>query len=173
MTIRTLASAIVTCFALLVPASMAQAPNYANNAFQKLRALAGDWEGKDDAGKMAKTQFRLVAGDTAILETLAMSGMEEMLTLYSVDGDGIALVHYCPTNNQPRMRAIPTSAALKDLVFSFQSATNLPDPSIGHEQKMVLHFDGPDQIVERWTWRKNDKDTEMIYHFTRTRARKH
>jgi hypothetical protein len=172
MTTRTLVSAIVMCFALRAPVSTAQARNYAYNAFQKLQALGGDWEGKDDAGKMAKTQFRLVAGNTAILETLAMSGMEEMLTLYSIDGDGIALVHYCPTNNQPHMRAIPTSAVLKDLVFSFQSATNLPDPSIGHEQKMVLQFDGPDRIVERWTWRKNGKDTEMIYYFTRTLAGK-
>jgi hypothetical protein len=101
-----------------------------------------------------------------------MSGMEEMLTLYSVDGDGIALVHYCPTNNQPHMRAIPTSAVVRELVFSFQSATNLPNPSIGHEQQMVLQFDGPDQIVEHWTWRKKGKDTEMIYHFIRNLAGK-
>ena len=172
MTTRSLASAVVMCFALLVPVSVAQAPNQANSAFQKLQALAGDWEGKDDAGKMAKTKFRLVAGNTAVLETLETSGMEEMLTLYSVDGDGIALVHYCPTNNQPHMRAIPTSAAVRELVFSFQSATNLPDPSIGHEQQMVLQFDGPDQIVEHWTWRKKGKDTEMIYHFIRNLAGK-
>ena len=172
MTTRTLASSVVMYFALLVPVLVAQAPQQANSAFQKLQALVGDWEGKDNAGKMVKTRFQLVAGNTAVMETLAMSGMEEMLTLYSVDGDGIALVHYCPTNNQPHMRAIPTSAAVRELVFSFQSATNLPDPSLGHEQKMVLKFDGQDQIVEHWTWRKNGKDTEMIYHFTRSLAGK-
>jgi len=26
--------------------------------------------------------------------------------------------------------------------------------------------------VERWTWRKNGKDTEMIYNFTRSRSEK-
>ncbi len=101
-----------------------------------------------------------------------MSGMEQMLTLYTVDRDGIALVHYCPTNNQPRMRAIPSSAEVKELVFAFQDAGNLPDLAIGHEQKLVLEFKGSDQIVEHWTWRKNGKDTEMIYNLTRHQAEK-
>ena len=169
---RNVASAVLAFVAILVPLTMAQTPNYAPTTFHKLQALAGDWEGKDDAGKTVKTKFQLVAGNTAVMETLSMSGMEQMLTLYTVDRDGIALVHYCPTNNQPRMRAIPPSAAVKELVFSFQGATNLPDPSIGHEQKLVLQFTSVDQIVERWTWRKNGKDTEMIYNFTRSQTGK-
>lgn len=164
---RNVVSAVLALFAILVPLSMAQAPNNATGTFHKLKALAGDWDGKDNAGNTVKTKFELVAGDTAVMETLAMSGMEQMLTLYTVDGDGIALVHYCPTNNQPRMRATPSSTAVKELVFSFQGATNLPDPSIGHEQKLILQFTDADHIIERWTWRKNGKDTEMIYNFTR------
>ena len=169
---RNVASAVLAFVAILVLPSMAQMSNYATSTFHKLQALAGDWDGKDDAGNTVKTKLELVAGDTAVMETLTMSGMEQMLTLYTVDGDGIALVHYCPTNNQPRMRAIPSSATVKELVFSFQGATNLPDPSIGHEQKLVLQFTGSDQIVEHWTWRKNGKDTEMIYKFTRSQTGK-
>lgn len=169
---RNIVSAVVALVAILVALSMAQTPNNAAGTFHELQALAGDWDGKDDAGNAVKTKFELVAGGTAVMETLAMSGMEQMLTLYTVDGDGIALVHYCPTNNQPRMRATPSAAAVKELVFSFQGATNLPDPSIGHEQKLVLQFTGGDQIVEHWTWRKNGKDTEMIYNFTRSQAGK-
>jgi hypothetical protein len=167
-----IASAFLAFVAVLLPHSMAQTPNYAASTFQKLQSLAGDWEGKDDAGNFVKTKFELVAGKTAVMETLTMSGMEEMLTLYTVDRDGIALVHYCPTNNQPRMRAIPSSVAVKELVFSFEGATNLPDPSIGHEQKLVLQFTAADQIVERWTWRKNGKDADMIYTLTRSQTRK-
>jgi len=169
---RNVASAVLAFLALLAPLSVAQTPNNAASTFHKLQALAGDWEGKDDSSDPVKTKFELVAGNTAVMETLEMSGMEQMLTLYTVDGDGIALVHYCPTNNQPRMRSVPASASVTELVFSFQSATNLPDPSIGHEQRLVLQFRGADQIVERWTWRKNGKDTEMIYNFTRSRSEK-
>ena len=170
---RSVARAILALVAIFVPLSIAQTANNATSSFHKLQALAGDWEGKDDSGEVSKTKFELVAGNTAVLETLTMAGMEEMLTLYSVDGDGIALVHYCPTNNQPRMRAIPASGDVKELVFSFQGATNLPDLSIGHQHKLVLEFTGPDQIVERWTWRKDGKDTEMVHNFTRTKSGKH
>jgi hypothetical protein len=136
-------------------------------AFQKLQALAGDWEGKDDQGNAAKTNFRVVAGGTAVLETLTASGMEEMLTLYNIDGDGLALVHYCPTSNQPRMRAMPGEGEPAELVFLFQGATNLSSLSVGHEHKLVMQFLDKDHITERWTWRKNGKDSEMVYTFAR------
>jgi hypothetical protein len=166
-------SAVLALIAILAPLSIAQTPNNAASTFHQLQALAGDWEGKDDGGNPVKTKFQVVAGDTTVLETLSMSGMEQMLTLYTIDADGIALVHYCPTGNQPRMRAVPSSATAKELVFAFQGATNLPDPAIGHEQKLVLQFVGADQIVERWTWRKNGKNMDMVYTFSRTQNAKH
>ena len=169
---RSAVSALLALVALTVLVSAAQTSNDAPTAFLKLQALTGNWEGKDDDGNPVKSKFELVAGNTAVMETLTMSGMEQMLTLYTVDRDGIALVHYCPTNNQPRMRAVPSSTAVNELVFAFQNATNLPDPAIGHEQKLILQFKGADQIVERWTWRKNGKDTEMVYNFNRSPAGK-
>jgi hypothetical protein len=161
----------VLLLALSVSTYCAAAPKdgTATAAFRKFQDLTGDWTGKDDAGMDVRTRFEKVAGGTAVMETLNMSGMEEMVTLYSVDGDGIALVHFCPTNNQPRMRAAPTSPDIHELTFAFQGATNLPDLQIGHEQKMVIQFKDNDNIVEHWTWRKNGKDTEMIYTFTRKR----
>jgi hypothetical protein len=136
-------------------------------AFASLQALAGDWEGKDDDGNPVKTNFKVVASNTAVLETLSMSGMEEMLTLYSIDRDGIALVHFCPANNQPRMRASPQEDAPRELTFQFQGATNLPDPAAGHEHQLVILFEDRDHITEQWTWRRSGKDTKMIYRFVR------
>ena len=170
--IRNVASAVLVLVTVFAPRSIAQTANNATSSFHKLQTLAGEWEGKDDSGNAVKTKFALVAGNTAILETLTMAGMEEMLTLYSVDGDGIALVHYCPTNNQPHMRAVPDSGNVKELVFSFQGATNLPDPAIGHQHKLILEFTSAEQIVERWTWRKDGKDTEMVHYFTRRKSAK-
>src|SRR5207237_104013 len=76
------------------------------SAFKKLQSLAGKWEGKDAHGRAAKTSFDVLASGTAVIERLDASGMEEMVTLYSLDRDGVALVHYGPTNNQPRMRVV-------------------------------------------------------------------
>jgi hypothetical protein len=143
------------------------AGTHAAAAFKKLQNLGGEWEGKDDHGMPAKTTFKVAVADTAVIETIAPAGMEEMVTLYSVDGDGIALVHYCPTNNQPRMRAVPAAADVKELTFAFQSATNLPSPTTGHQHQLVLHFDDADHITETWTWRQNGKDTPMEFHFAR------
>ena len=136
-------------------------------ALLKLQSLAGDWEGTDERGKAVKTSFRLIAGRTAVLETLAMPGMEEMVTIYNQDGDGIALLHYCPTNNQPRMRAVPPTGEIRELVFAFEGAGNLASPDEGHEEKLVIQFQDTDHITERWTWRSNGKDTETVYRFAR------
>ena len=136
-------------------------------AFKKLQSLADDWEGKDAHGRVAKTSFKVLASGTAVMETLSPSGMEEMVTLYSMDGDGIALVHYCPTNNQPRMRVVPDSDDIKELSFDFEGAGNLKSPSTGHQHHLVLRFDDADHLTETWTWREDGKDIPMLFHFTR------
>jgi len=136
-------------------------------AFKKLQLLADDWEGKDAHGRVAKTSFKVLACGTAVMETLSPSGMEEMVTLYSMDGDGIALVHYCPTNNQPRMRVVPDSDDIKELSFDFEGAGNLKSPSTGHQHHLVLRFDDADHLTETWTWREDGKDIPMLFHFTR------
>jgi hypothetical protein len=167
---RVSSTAILIASLFVSSVSHASSPKTAIAAFTTLRALAGDWEGKDDDGNPARTSFKQVASNTAILETLSMSGMDEMLTLYSLDEDGIALVHYCPTNNQPRMRAIPQEDAPKQLNFQFQGATNLPDLAVGHEHQLVILFEDKDHITEQWSWRKNGKDTKMTYRFVRKSA---
>ena len=143
------------------------AANGTSAAFKKLQSLAGEWEGKDEQGNPVKTSFKLIVSSTAVMETLTASGMDEMVTLYSIDGDSIALLHYCPTNNQPRMRATPPQGDIKELVFTFQGAGNLPNLETGHEHKLVIEFQDKDHIIERWTWRARGKDMDMAYHFTR------
>lgn len=160
-------------YAMLMTAAAAacwsplKAGSAADAAFERLRGLAGEWEGKAEDGAAVHTSFRVVAGNTAVLETLKHAEMEEMITLYSVDGNAIALQHYCPTNNQPRMRATPESGQTKQLVFEFQGAGNLPDSATGHQHKLVIEFEDATHITERWTWRAKGKDTLMVFHVAR------
>jgi hypothetical protein len=166
-TIRVVLFALVT---LAISLSAQPESNHAAEAFQKLQSLTGDWQGKDEQGNEVKSNFKLMISNTVVMETLDAVGMEEMLTLYSVDGNGISLLHYCPTNNQPHMRAIPTSGSKKELVFSFLNAGNLPSIAVGHEHKMVMEFENKDHITERWTWQRNGKDSEMVYHLVRKKS---
>ena len=158
---------LLIVFAVAMPMLAAE---HSAAVFKKLQALAGDWEGKDEHGMAVKTTFKNLASDTAVMETLSPSGMEEMITLYSIDRDGIALVHYCPTNNQPRMRVVPASDDIKELSFDFLGAGNLASPEAGHQHHLVLHFDDADHITETWTWRQNGKDLPMIFHLTRKKS---
>jgi hypothetical protein len=136
-------------------------------AFKKMQALSGDWEGKDASDMPAKTSFKVVVADTTVMETLQMHGEPEMLTLYTVDANGIALVHFCPTNNQPRMRAVPTAGEVKELDFQFTGVGNLSEPSVGHQHRLILRFEDENHITEEWTWRSQGKDSQMVNHFAR------
>jgi len=155
-------------FALLFCAAVPLfAETHAEAVFKKLQSLSGEWEGKDDHGMVSKTNFQVLASKTAVMETLSPAGMEGMVTLYSIDGDGIALVHYCPTNNQPRMRVVPSSGDVKELSFDYQGAGNLRSPAAGHQHHLVRRFDDDTHFTESWTWRENGKETLMVFHFTR------
>jgi hypothetical protein len=162
---RELSKLVLVAAALAMP--VLAAGTHSATAFKKLQSLSGTWEGKDEHGMASKTSFKVLASGTAVMETLSPAGMEEMVTLYSLDGDGIALVHYCPTNNQPRMRVVPDSDDVKELSFDFEGAGNLKSSSTGHQHHLVIHFDDADHITETWTWRENGKDTPMEFHFTR------
>jgi hypothetical protein len=161
--------ALLVLMSAFVAAPLLAGPHSAV-AFKKLQSLSGDWEGKDEHGMSVKTSFKVLASGTAVMETLSPSGMEEMVTLYSMDGDGIALVHYCPTNNQPRMRVVPASDDVKELSFDFESAGNLKSPSTGHQHHLVLRFDDADHLTETWTWRQDGKDIPMLFHLTRKKS---
>jgi len=153
----------------LLVADSAASPNFAVPAFQKLQSLAGEWEGTDNHGMAVRTEFQSSVSRTVIMEVLTPADMPPMTTLYSLDDNAIALVHYCPTNNQPRMRAIPSGDPARELIFDFVSAGNLPSLSVGHEHKLVIHFDDDDKFTESWTWRENGKDVIQLFHFTRKR----
>ena len=146
------------------------AGTHAAAAFKKLQGLAGEWEGKDEKGKPVKTSFKSIVANTGVMETLSPSDMESMVTVYSLDSDGIALVHFCPTNNQPRMRVVPASDDVKELAFDFQGATNLPSPNAGHQHHLVIRFEDADHITETWTWRENGMDMPMVFHLSRKKS---
>jgi hypothetical protein len=163
---KTLTAALLLSAFALAPLNAANQPGA---AFGKLRALAGHWEGKDEMGMAAKSNFKVIVAGTTVMETLSPSGMgmEDMVTLYNVDGDGISAMHFCPTNNQPHLKAVPPAGDSNELTFTFQGAGNLPDESTGHQHKLVIHFDDANHFTETWTWRSKGKDTQFVFHFSR------
>jgi hypothetical protein len=156
-------------FVIIAIATAALGQTHTNAGLLKLKTLAGNWEGKDEQGNPAKSKIETVVAGTAVMETLSMAGMEDMISLYSADGESVAMVHYCPTNNQPRMRATPASGPVKELDFVFRDAGNLATPETGHQQRLVMRFEDEDHLTESWTWRQNGKDSVMTLHFIRVK----
>jgi hypothetical protein len=161
---------VLLLLAVLAASTPLFAKQHSAGAFKKLQSLAGDWEGKDDKGQPVKTNFKSIVSGTAVLETLSPTGMEDMVTVYSLDGDGIALIHFCPTNNQPRMRVVPAADDVKELAFDFQGAGNLPSPSAGHQHHLVIRFEDPEHLTETWTWRQDNMDMPMVFHLARKKT---
>src|SRR5215467_7736201 len=59
-----------------------------DSVFKKMPSLEGEWEGTDADGHGVHSSFEPVISRTTLMETLSPSGMDEMLSLYSIDGDG-------------------------------------------------------------------------------------
>jgi hypothetical protein len=140
----------------------------ANPGFEKLKTLVGEWEGQDAQGNPVRVSYRMVSAGTALQETLRPGGESEMVTLYTMDGDEVALTHYCSANNQPRMRTMPNTGDPNELAFSFVGATNLANPGVGHMHRLVVSFQDEDHFTQEWTWRERGQaDKVEIFRFTR------
>jgi hypothetical protein len=159
------ASALVGGFLALVlggsdagaPAATVPAtPELSKAAFERLKALAGDWDGRSTKGWEETLQYRTIAGGTTVLETSfnAHPG-QEMATAFYLDGDRLMLTHYCMAKNAPRLEATAFADGGKTVYFTFVDGANIPTRDKGHMDKAVIRFEGPDRTTSRWTWYEN------------------
>ena len=154
---------VVVALALIAGMTAAASYSATNNsaeAFEKLKSLAGHWEGA--RGEMKSTlDISLTGGGSAVVERFHMEEQgksEEMLTTYYLDGDQLKLTHYCMAGNQPTLRGT-YSPETKTITFDFLSATNLKSPNDGHMHHAVYTFVDNDHLKMSWTFRKDQKDT--------------
>ncbi len=162
--------ALRTLACLALAGSLAAAlPAHAgsNAAFDKLKALAGEWQGKATDGKTVKASYEVVSSGTAVMERLETPDEMNMITVYHKDGDRLMLTHYCAANNQPRMKAEPGAGDAQRLVFTYVDATNLSGGDAGHMHGLTLSFDDPNHFTQEWTWKEPGKDGKEVFRFER------
>lgn len=147
---------LLALFPLL--AGTAQAQSKAAPAFDKLKSLAGEWQGKASDGSERSAIYRIASGGSAVIETLKPQNEPEMITVYHRDGDVVAMTHFCSAGNQPRMRAEVPAGEINRLDFKFVDVTNLKTATDGHIHGLSILFQDPDHISMIWTWRENGKD---------------
>lgn len=153
--------------ALLGGAFQAAAGN-PSPAFEKLKSLVGDWEGKLlPDGPTARVNYRATSAGSVVVETIMPGEPGEMVTLFHPDGDAVVATHYCAGQNQPRMRAKAASGEVKEIAFTFLDVTNLASPEASHMREVTFQFQDADHFTATWTYRENGKDSPMTFTYTR------
>jgi hypothetical protein len=141
--------AMIAILALAAPAASASADGKA--AFERLKSLAGDWQGTvgTPAGHPAAIRYEVGSGGTIVRELLFPGTEHEMLNVYHlVDGQLVA-THYCAMGNQPRFKL--QSATTDELVFGFAGGTNFVPEKDAHIHDGRIKFVAPDRLEEDWT----------------------
>lgn len=121
--------------------------------WQKLKTLAGQWEGFAEAGPgkqvPATVEVRMTGDGSAIMHVLGKDTPHEMVTMIHPDGKRILATHYCAAHNQPRMAMLPAKAD-NQIAFEFVDGTNIA-PGDVHMKRVVFTFTDADHHEEAWT----------------------
>jgi hypothetical protein len=126
--------------------------------FDRLRALAGEWEGsvewsgaRSEKGKMNATYYLTGAG-SSVVENLTVSGTTLMTSVYHLDGLDLRMTHFCAAQNQPRLKATRFDDAKGAVEFSLLDITNLPSPGTPHVEGLTIRFVHPEHIALAFTF---------------------
>ena len=165
----------IVCVFLLSAVTLAQntppgkhdemgSPLLPNPAFDKIKSLAGEWEGTAMGQKVSANYKVMSAGSTVMLVMPGDKPGDEMITMFHPDNEKLMVTHYCSAKNQPRMRMVPGSDP-NVIKFEFVDATNLPSPNTPHMVGLTLKMLDKDHHVQTWTFsmdgKSNSEDFDM------------
>lgn len=147
----------------------ARAADTPSDTFERMKALAGEWDADlPGFGKMSDS-IRLVSKGTAIEETLGTAADNEV-SLYARDGKRIVLTHFCALTSdghQVRLETTPLAGVQDRIVFAFHDAINLHSRSAPHMRQVIMTFTDSAHFSEKWTKTENGKDTIFEINFVR------
>ncbi|MCW5764682.1 MAG: hypothetical protein KIT68_01735 [Phycisphaeraceae bacterium] len=126
-------------------------------ALEPLKSLVGEWEATGPDGKrMTALVVKLTAAGSVVHETMFPGSEHEMVNVYHMDGEKVAMTHYCAIGNQPRM----TSPPPKDGVYTFTlDKVSNGKPGQSYMGELVVKIKG-DNLTQVWASFENGKRTE-------------
>src|SRR6267378_1643548 len=92
--------------------TVAFAQSDAQKSFDKLKTLAGSWEGHvttvpqqaEIEGKLMQISLRVTSMGNALMHEMTGAGRpDDPITMLYLDADRLLLTHYCDAGNRPRM----------------------------------------------------------------------
>ena len=130
----------------------------AQKSFDKMKTLAGPWEGKvstvppqaDIEGKPMQVTLRVTSmGHTLMHEATGAERPDDPITMMVVEGDRLLLTHYCDADNRPRMVGTMSPDG-KTVEFEFLDVSG--NLKYGHMQHAVFTFIDANHHTEDWTF---------------------
>jgi hypothetical protein len=171
----------VLSIVLLSLSTLAFAQSDAQKSFDKLKTLAGSWEGHvttvphmDGMDMPNVITMRVTSRGNALVHEMKAAGTpddptryDHPLTMFYLDSDRLLLTHYCDAGNRPRMAA-RTSPDGKTLEFDFLDIAG--STQYGHMQHAVFTMVDANHHTEDWTYMMPG-DKPVVAHFDLQRAK--
>jgi hypothetical protein len=147
----------------------------AKTSFDKLKSLAGVWDGrmhtdpvmKDVEGTSARVTMRVTSmGNAMIHEITSSVRPDDPITMFYIDDGKLLLTHYCDAGNRPRM----TAAMTPDGKIDFEFLDVAGPLKYGHMHHGTFTFVDADHHIEDWTYMMpGDKPVHAHVELTRTK----
>lgn len=145
--------------------TVAFAQSDAQKSFDKLKNLAGTWQGAATLdppqkemtdGTLTQISLRVTSRGNALVHEMKGAGTpddpahyDHPVTMFYLDGERLLLTHYCDAGNRPRMVA-KTSADGKTVEFDFLDVAG--GTEYGHMHHAVFTFIDANHHIEDWTY---------------------
>jgi hypothetical protein len=161
---------------LLSLSTVAFAQSDSQKSFDKLKTLAGSWEGTVTTvppqaaaqGKSVQISLRGTSMGNALLHEMKVEGRpDDPITMLYLDDDRLLLTHYCDAGNRPRMVGKMTPDG-KTVEFDFLDVAGGTEH--GHMHHAVFTVVDANHHTEDWTYMMPG-DKPVNAHFDLQRAK--
>ena len=172
---RLIPIALVVLSLSTVALAQKEAQTEAQKSFDKLKTLAGSWEGRVTTvpadpsveGKTAQITLRVTSMGNAFLHEAKLEGRpDDPITMMYLDGDRLMLTHYCDAGNRPRMVG-RLSANGKAVEFEFLDIVG--NTEYGHMHRGVFNLVDEEHHTEDWTFMVGDKPVQAHFDLHRVK----
>src|SRR5438093_5095043 len=153
---------------VLAASALAADKTKSEEAFDRLAALQGEWQGIAD-GVNTTLIYTLTANGSTLMEQCRPEKGHEMITMFTIDGDHLIATHYCSAKNQPQMETPAISDVRKSLEFSLVRVTGLKSPDDFHNTGLTVIQEDNDHLTQEWSYQHKGKTGKNIFRFTRVR----
>ncbi len=119
-------------------------------AFEKMKALAGDWTGQGPQGMATPVTYKVSSNGSVVMETLFPGTPHEMITMYYLAGNDLVATHYCAGGSQPHFKLDAEKSTPNDLVFAFDGGTNIDDSTPGYMHGARIGFTPDGHVDAQW-----------------------